>query len=926
MITLLAHLLYLSWLCGGQEVSVYIGTGVNGSMEIENDNDILVLGGLFPVHINEDDDCGAIYDLGVQTLEAMALATQMINDDASLLPGVTLAFEIRDTCTLENTALEQSLNYIIERNVRIGSDAGNGAILGISGVVGAALSKVSTSVATLLRLFQIPQISYASTAPSLSDKARFSYFFRTVPPDSLQARAMVDIIEYFNWTYVITMHTGDIYGREGITAFMDELENRNSTSVCVATSSSIELDTNAVDEDFNRAIELINQKWIRNATVVVLFVQEATAIGVLKAVERKQKIDPEFASKNFTWIGSDGWGEVIPSDVHEVAHGSLSIVHSTLANDEFDNYFQSLHPSNNSANPWFCEYWESVFNCTLNGQPGLEDGCDTATQALSHEAGYKQNNYVTSTLNAVYAYAHAIHNMQQYLCSGGPGLCENISDITSGGVIIQRKRLLGYLHNVSFSPYGSSEVINFDSNGDYQRGGYVIKNLKRASDGQFIFDTIGYWDEIPMNRTTQLKIFGEIEWSHGLGYEVPESVCSYPCGYGEYQIPVTDQATCCWECRPCLGGNAISTGLACIECEPGYIPNESKTECIAVQPSYLLWSDWLSFVILILTGLGIMVSTAVVVIFVAYRKHEVVKASSRELSAVLLIGIILCYVLPIFFIVMPLPWTCAVRRFGVGFCFSLCYSALLVKTNRIHRIFNRSSNSLKSPPLVSPLSQLFFTAVLVSIQTVLAIIWLTIERPSATYVYDKSRVELICGESPVIGQLITLGYNFLLLLITIYFAFRARKVPQNFNEARFVNLTVYSLFILWLAFILTYYATASLGTIYRTGSLVIAIILNATMTLCSLFVPKVYFLYSQLHKDHDSPLDSVSPHRYSNGRGQRVSSFVSLRVVPSNSIAAKPLAKSVSIPARMHHLDESKNCADSCSLPRHVECSTRTDM
>lgn len=71
---------------------MYIGTGLNGSIVSENSNDVLVLGGLFPVHEMDDDSCGAIYDLGVQTLEAMVLATQMINDNASLLPGVTLAF------------------------------------------------------------------------------------------------------------------------------------------------------------------------------------------------------------------------------------------------------------------------------------------------------------------------------------------------------------------------------------------------------------------------------------------------------------------------------------------------------------------------------------------------------------------------------------------------------------------------------------------------------------------------------------------------------------------------------------------------------------------------------------------------------------------------------------------------------------------
>ena len=43
-------------------------------------------------------------------------------------------------------------------------------------------------MANLLRLFKIPQISYASTSAALSDKGRFEFFARTVPPDNLQVR------------------------------------------------------------------------------------------------------------------------------------------------------------------------------------------------------------------------------------------------------------------------------------------------------------------------------------------------------------------------------------------------------------------------------------------------------------------------------------------------------------------------------------------------------------------------------------------------------------------------------------------------------------------------------------------------------------------------------------------------------------------
>lgn len=69
--------------------------------------------------------------------------------------------------------------------------------------------------------FQIPQISYASTSIDLSDKSRYEYFSRVVPPDSYQAQAMVDIAEYFSWNYVITIQDEGNYGDKGIGAFKE---------------------------------------------------------------------------------------------------------------------------------------------------------------------------------------------------------------------------------------------------------------------------------------------------------------------------------------------------------------------------------------------------------------------------------------------------------------------------------------------------------------------------------------------------------------------------------------------------------------------------------------------------------------------------------------------------------------------------------
>lgn len=82
-----------------------------------------------------------------------------------------------------------------------------------------SIFKVSSQIANMLRLFKLPQVSYASTSAALSDKSRYEYFARTVPPDDLQAKAIADIVRHYNWTYVSTVASEGDYGERGIDAF-----------------------------------------------------------------------------------------------------------------------------------------------------------------------------------------------------------------------------------------------------------------------------------------------------------------------------------------------------------------------------------------------------------------------------------------------------------------------------------------------------------------------------------------------------------------------------------------------------------------------------------------------------------------------------------------------------------------------------------
>ena len=105
----------------------------------------------------------------------------------------------------------------------------------IVGLIGPGSSSVAIQVQNLLQLFNIPQIAYSATSMDLSDKvgwlglnhtrpsngcvvhgvaslfkcqqSLYKYFMRVVPSDMQQARAMVDIVKRYNWSYVSAIHT-----------------------------------------------------------------------------------------------------------------------------------------------------------------------------------------------------------------------------------------------------------------------------------------------------------------------------------------------------------------------------------------------------------------------------------------------------------------------------------------------------------------------------------------------------------------------------------------------------------------------------------------------------------------------------------------------------------------------------------------------
>ncbi|KAL1021570.1 hypothetical protein UPYG_G00014970 [Umbra pygmaea] len=797
----------------------------------------LTLGGLFPVHTRGSDGmpCGDIKkENGVHRLEAMLYALDQINLDDQLLPNITLGARVLDTCSRDTYALEQSLTFVqalIQKDISdVRCTNGEPPVFvkpeKVVGVIGASASSVSIMVANILRLFQIPQISYASTAPELSDDRRYDFFSRVVPPDSFQAQAMVDIIKELGWTYVSTVASEGSYGEKGVEAFQQI--SKEAGGICIA--QSLKIPHNPRVEDYDKAIQQLLET--HRSRAVIIFASEEDIRGVLNATKRANQVG------HFLWIGSDSWGAK-SSPIHqleEVAVGALTILPKRSSIKGFDEYFTSLTLENNRRNVWFAEFWEENFDCRLLSSSKREDTSRKCTgqERIGIDSKYEQEGKVQFVIDAVYAMAHALHNMLSDLCPKHSGICPTME--TSDG-----KTLLKYIRNASFNGSASTSVL-FNKNGDAP-GRYDLFQFQMTNSSVPEYHPIGQWVE-----TLQLRL-EELQWSDG-EQAVPISVCSRPCKTGQRKKRVKGMP-CCWHCEPCDGYQYQYDETSCRLCPYNMTPDANGTACQPIPIVKLEWHSPWAVIPVFLAMLGIIATIFVMATFVRYNDTPIVRASGRELSYVLLTGIFLCYVITFLMIAKPDVGVCSFRRIFLGLGMCISYAALLTKTNRIYRIFEQGKQTVTAPRFISPTSQIAITSSLICLQLLGVLVWFAVDPPKTSVDYDEqktvnprmARGVLKCDITDL-QMICSLGYSILLMVTCTIYAIKTRDVPEDFNEAKPIGFTMYTTCIVWLAFIPIFFGTAqSAEKLYiQTTTLCISMTLSASVALGMLYMPKVYVI------------------------------------------------------------------------------------
>nr|XP_040048530.1 extracellular calcium-sensing receptor [Gasterosteus aculeatus aculeatus] len=794
----------------------------------------ITIGGVFSIHsqiskpllsfTNDSESliCSRINFREFRFAQTMIFAIQEINNSSSLLPNISIGYKVYDSCgsTLPSMRAVMGLMNGQERTL----DKTCSGQSSVHAIIGASESSSTIAMLQISGVFKIPVISHFATCACLSNRKEYPSFFRTIPSDYYQSRAIAKLVKHFGWTWVGVVRSDNDYGNNGMETFIAAASHEG---VCVEYSEAI----SRTDPSWRveRAVRAIHDG---TARVLVAFLAQGEMDILLEEALRQNLT-------GLQWVGSESWitaGHLAIERYSGILTGSLGFAIRKTLITGLQEFLLKVNPSQNPQSDLLREFWEAIIGCSFKSKFYVQKQCSGSERLEDNSNPFtdvSQLRISNNVYKAVYAVAHAMHNMLR--C--GPNVA--VSQSCKWTDNLQMEQVVKQLQDVNFT-LPSGERVNFDVNGD-PTAIYELVNWQRNQAGDIKFVAVGSYEASIPNGEQLIMNEQSTTWASE-SPKMPHSVCSESCLPGFRQAVIQDKPICCFSCIACAAGEISNSSnpAECSRCPLEFWSNEDHSQCVPKVIEFLSFVETMGALLTAFSLLGASSTLLVLCVFFRFHHTPLVKASNSELSFLLLFSLTLCFLCPLTFIGRPTEWSCMLRHTAFGITFALCISCILAKTLAVVIAFKAKSPANTLMQCSAPLQKITVLSCTL-LQVLVCVLWLLLAPPFPfkNTAHATERIILQCNLGSPIGFWAMLGYVGLLAMLCFILAFLARKVPDNFNEAKFITFSMLIFCAVWLTFIPAYVSSPGKFTVAVE---IFAMLGSSFGLLCCIFAPKCYIL------------------------------------------------------------------------------------